>query len=196
MTSLGMVLVGAMLLTALVHSREDREEDADSFLLVGAMMGLFICGVSLLGLLSHALDFYLIHKEDLVGWSVLQDLSPSIVLGLPSALVLRSKLREILRPNAPTVGRDRLINEILQMVAGGSSVREIADKFGLTTDSVLARLLTMERMGLLSIEDRTVPVAALQNARPAADITPPEAIPADGERKEAGQAILERLILE
>jgi hypothetical protein len=106
MTSLVMVLVGAILLTAFVHSREDREEDADSFLLVGAMMGLFICGVSLLGLLSHALDFYVIHNEDLVGWSVLQDLSPSIVLGLPSALVLRSKLREILRPNAPTVGRD------------------------------------------------------------------------------------------
>lgn len=51
-----------------------------------------------------------------------------------------------------------MITDILRMVSEGGSVREIAERFGMTTDAVLARLLTMERMGLLSTEqDRNVP---------------------------------------
>jgi predicted ArsR family transcriptional regulator len=51
-----------------------------------------------------------------------------------------------------------VINDILKMVSEGSSVREIADRFGLTTVSVLSRLQVMERMGLLSTEeDRNIP---------------------------------------
>jgi predicted ArsR family transcriptional regulator len=51
-----------------------------------------------------------------------------------------------------------MITEILQMVTEGGSVREIADKLGLSTESVLSRLQTMERMGLLSTdEDRSGP---------------------------------------
>lgn len=106
MTSLILVLVGAIMLTSFGQSREGREEDADSFLLVGSLMGLFICGVSLLGLLSHSLDFYVIHNEDLAGWSALQDLSPSIALGLPSALVLRWKWRELKAPNGGSARRE------------------------------------------------------------------------------------------
>ena len=47
----------------------------------------------------------------------------------------------------------RLITEILQLVIEGRSVRQIADKLGLTTEAVLSRLQTMERMGLLSTEE-------------------------------------------
>jgi DNA-binding MarR family transcriptional regulator len=86
----------------------------------------------------------------------------------------------------------RLINEILQMVAGGSSVREIADKFGLTTDSVLARLLTMERMGLLSIEDRTVPGCGPSKCKTCCGCAPSQATPRQYRLTEKGKKLVKR----
>jgi hypothetical protein len=106
MTSLVQVLVGAIMLTGFVHFRKGLEEEGDSFLLVGTLMGLFIFGVSLIALISHSLDFFVLHSQDLAAWAPLQDLSSSILLGLPSALVLRAKWREIKGPTGGAIRSD------------------------------------------------------------------------------------------
>ncbi|MFA5311909.1 MAG: hypothetical protein WC375_01165 [Methanomassiliicoccales archaeon] len=86
MTDLIVVLTGMIMLTGAMIWMKD-PQSGEAYLMMGAALGLFIAVVGMLTMGANGLDL-LVTQGDMAGWSPVDDLTPAIVLFLPSLIVL------------------------------------------------------------------------------------------------------------